>query len=181
MKALKSSRRELLKAAAWHEAGHAVMRWLLLSRGTRTAIDFGRPGAGYSEGTHRSISVGDHLLITLAGPVAEGIGLGPLFAKLDLKGSLCRDLEKARRTIRENGFGDVEVCLQKYVDDAERLLWPHYNAIEQIALMLLKRGIISGRRVRSVMSGRYRSLGKAGGQSQKVRTRWYSAVKSTNH
>src|ERR1051325_86563 len=66
-----------LEAAACHEAGHAVMRWLVGLPATKLTIT--EDGAGFCEGTGKRVSVKSLLVVTLAGLAAEiGYGVCPL-------------------------------------------------------------------------------------------------------
>lgn len=61
-----------LEPAAWHEAGHTVMRWLRLpdTLGT-TCMHPDGPGCSDTSTPGESIWAEDALLIRMAGPLAE--------------------------------------------------------------------------------------------------------------
>ena len=55
--------------AAWHEAGHVAMRWLL--GWPLTAVRIDDNGEGFTEGAGGWVSPGENVLVTLAGYAAE--------------------------------------------------------------------------------------------------------------
>src|SRR5262249_5392394 len=66
-----------LEQVARHEAGHAVMRWLV--GWPATSLTARPDGSGLTVGTGRHVQVWDALRVTLAGPAAEaGYGVVPL-------------------------------------------------------------------------------------------------------
>jgi hypothetical protein len=87
---------DLLDATARHEAGHAVMRWILGLPATAISIEMDQPGNGFCAGTGKRIMLSpkDQALFALAGPVAEANGM-----RLSVTGCSGEDWDIARRLI----------------------------------------------------------------------------------
>ena len=91
VESLTESISDRLEAAACHEAGHAVMQWLVGWPATKLTIS--EDGSGFCAGTGKRVFVLDFLPVTLAGPAVEaGYGVVPL----DWEKSRAADLDEAR-------------------------------------------------------------------------------------
>jgi hypothetical protein len=86
VESLSDSISDRLEDAARHEAGHAVMRWLVGLPATKLTIS--QDGAGFCEGSGKRVFVYDFLRVTLAGLAAE-IGYWRVPARLG-ENSFCR-------------------------------------------------------------------------------------------
>lgn len=124
---------------AAHEAGHALMRWLLRGQATDTWID-AEGGMSEGDGSIRP-NITEFILITMAGCSAEG-GFGCFgppdwdgtkpFEDIDVLRGYYHGLWKAKYKT-ENDFLDT------MFDLAGNLLFPHSDLIEDIAGALLEK------------------------------------------
>ena len=84
--------------AAWHEAGHAVMRWLRLGEAGPICIHPDGTGLSAAVRYGMRLETEDHLLILVAGLVAEA-ALAPMVIMqcgLNVEQSSGEDLDRAR-------------------------------------------------------------------------------------
>jgi hypothetical protein len=134
-----------LTHVAWHEAGHAVMRWRL---GTPPgAICLHPDGSGFSAvGTPgQLLRRQDLVLITLAGIAAE-VG-----RSLILEASQAEDLDDARQLLTPDFRAawffprtlTQEEALRSYYDQACTLIWEDFDTVEAVAAALLNEGSLS--------------------------------------
>jgi len=118
------------EAAAWHEAGHAVMRWRLALPLTKLIVN--ADGSGFCWGTGRPlITLRDSLRLRLAGPAGE---IGMMSALLSWEESRGADLDAARVILaRWTPPAEIEDGLKREFDAVCDDLWPHFDLVELIA------------------------------------------------
>jgi hypothetical protein len=137
--------RDDLTNVAWHEAGHAVMRWRL---GTLPgAICLHPDGSGFSAVATPGQYLRRHdlVLITLAGIAAE-VG-----RSLILEHSKAEDLDDARQLLTSDFLAawcfprtlTQEEALHASYDQACTLIWEDFDTIEAVAAALLDAGSLS--------------------------------------
>jgi hypothetical protein len=145
---LASPLRDDLTHVAWHEAGHAVMRWRL---GTPPgAICLHPDGSGFSAPATpwQVIETHDLLLITLAGIASE---VGGRLGQLNLETSKADDLDAARALLtpayRAARFAPRRLtqqqALRQYYDEACTLWWQDFDLVEAVAEALLDARVLS--------------------------------------
>lgn len=129
--------------AAYHEAGHAVMRWL---RGwPLTALTAREDGSGLCAGTGRRVRAFEHIEVLLAGPAAE---VGIFWERLDWERSRFNDFDDAREVMRALGcYADVEAALRDEFKKVAVRLADYSDLIETIADRLYVTGSLSARAV----------------------------------
>lgn len=164
---------QLLTDTAYHEAGHAVMRWLL---GWPCTELMASEGDGYCAGTGRKIRVNDRLLITLAGFAAEA---GCMADAVNLSASQTDDFNEARQLLQrcewlrlrpdvdDEGkptvhIESVEAALRRHFAQACDVLFPHALFIEEIALRLARERKLSARVVAGMCRSYRRRLSEGG-------------------
>ena len=120
-----------LEIAAYHEAGHAVMRWLLHL--PATDIEAYPTGGGYCWGTGKFGSPVDNLAVTLAGYAAEG-GYGLVPVNFDEFSDGENDITHARM-ILGSGFFKVlpeqmeYALMRRFKQVGARLLTRHHIVV----------------------------------------------------
>lgn len=150
-----------IETVAWHEAGHAVMRWL--SGWPATALIANEDGSGFCAGTGRRVGVSDHLRVMLAGPAAEtGCGIN----RLDWTGTHFQDFDEARHLLARCVWlvppaMDVEEALRVHFDAVCRQLWDFWDLLEVIAERLSWDGRLSARSVAAVCREHGRRIEKS--------------------
>lgn len=167
---------EQIVFAAYHEAGHAVMKY---NAGvTLAAVSITNDGEGLCEGSGEAMRAEDALRINLAGMVAE--------TRLHGKLTVDQVLERAARwstedllmdqdeeidiygytsdetafllTLRQPGFRESwfwsmeePAAIRRCWDDTGRLVDGYWPAIEAIAQALISEQTISGERIRALI------------------------------
>lgn len=130
-----------LDIIAQHEAGHAVMRWLLGLPATK--LTSSRDG-GYCAGTGRPIPAHQELLLCVAGIAVEsGLGLG----LVDLHGSQMDDLDAARVLVSRWTPAEVDTEVQQWIGLASEMLRYNADLIEDIGIRLAESGELSARTI----------------------------------
>jgi Peptidase M50B-like len=146
--------RDDLTHVAWHEAGHAVMRWRLGT--TPGAICLHPDGSGFSAvGTSgQLLRRHDLVLITLAGIAAE-VGRA-----LILAASQAEDLDAARQLLTPDFCAGrffprtltQEEALRSYYDQACTLIWEDFDIVEAVADALLNEGSLSSEDLQAMLT-----------------------------
>ena len=133
-----------LRTIAFHEAGHAVMRWLRGLPATELTADC---DGGFCAGTGTTVRADDELFVALAGFAAEGI-----FGSGDVDWEACRgdDFDYAREILAARPFmrpNGMENALNNYFNYGCDLLRGHLDLIDTIASRLEHAGRLSARQV----------------------------------
>jgi len=127
----------LLRAAAYHEAGHAVVAHTL-GYGT-PYVEIAADGSGYRAGSGApgGRDVVEHMvLITMAGPIAEARALR--ISRLVAWGwSASGDLPEAEGLI--TGLGGLDPWWNIYESQTAALVREHWPAVDRVARALLAR------------------------------------------
>lgn len=151
--------------AATHEAGHAVMRWLLGL--PATGLTAGE-GVGFCAGTGDTIRADDAMKLSLAGYASQW---GCVAGKIDLKNEVAfsddpaNDFNEALRLLREHPrlkriarvesgrpvYVDDLESLQSHFDEVREMLFPFAEAIDNIAVPLGQEGTLSAKRVAAIL------------------------------
>jgi hypothetical protein len=152
--------------APYHEAGHAVMRWLEGLRATETVAD--HLGGGFCAGTGKMINAQSALYVTLAGFAAEAAY--EILGAVDLSSSKCVDFDDARQILDQNGWlrivatedhqivvQGVDEALRRYFTHTCEVLYPHASLVDRIADRLELEGRLSARAIAAV----FREYGKS--------------------
>jgi hypothetical protein len=171
---LTDEERNLLRVAAKHEAGHAVMRWILelpLTELTATV------GTGMCAGTKAKVQVKDYLLVTLAGLAAES-NYG--FYQPDFSSRDGGDLDRARLMLVQipwlriwpdrslnavthmavpEHYQSTDDAFQRYFMEACDNLAPHEDLVNEIATRLAVERKLTARTV-AAMCRRYATRNK---------------------
>jgi hypothetical protein len=110
---------------AFHQGGHAVIRFVLLNEATGICVY--ADGGGFAYGTEREINARDDIDITLAGPIAEArVRKINLIAVLLSSGN--EDWEHAQHCEERCGYNlDVAAGVVR------ALVRKHWQAIERVA------------------------------------------------
>ena len=144
-----------LTHVAWHEAGHAVMRWRLGE--PPGAICLHPDGSGFSApatpGQLRPTH--DLLLITLAGIAAE-VGGRPI---LNLETSKADDLDEALEMLTPDYIAwrfaphtrTQQEALREYYEQARTLIWKDFDYVEAVAEALLAASSLSADDLREML------------------------------
>ena len=157
--------RDDLTNVAWHEAGHAVMRW---RRGTLPgAICLHPDGSGFSAAATPGQCLRRHdlVLITLAGIAAE-VG-----RSLILEHSKAEDLDDARQLLTPDFLAawfvsrtlTQEEALRAFYDQACTLIWEDFDTVEAVAAALLDAGSLSAADLQAMLTTRANDAEEAGG------------------
>jgi hypothetical protein len=138
---------DLLENAACHEAGHAVMRWLVGLPATKLTIS--EDGSGFCEGTGKRVLVDDLLRVTLAGLAAE-IGYGVI--PLDWERTRTADLYEALGLLARAPWltppsVDPNIALRDHFRAVCEELFPHAELVDDIARQLMEKREVSARAV----------------------------------
>ncbi len=140
---------DITDATAYHEAVHAVMRWIVGLPATE--VTAGRDG-GHCGGTGRSVSAEGKLWVALAGFAVEaGYGVAPP----DLPKCAGSDFDRARdilaghEWLRASGKRvlGVEAALQRAFSQAGELLLARVDLVENVAQRLMYERRLSARQV----------------------------------
>lgn len=148
---------------AHHEAGHAVIRAVLLGDYLPVEI-FDQPvdGAdGIAHGTGRAIrnrhEVYQRVLVTMAGPIAEAKYLADAGIDLDdeawlqvMCGAEGDDYE-AEALIAK--MGPLDPWWEIYQDETSELVATHWPAVERVAGALVECGRLDGEALRAAIGG----------------------------
>ena len=174
MAGLTDEERNLLRIAATHEAGHAVMRWIMELPLTELTANV---GTGMCAGTKAKVQVKNYLLVTLAGLAAES-KYG--FYQPDFSSRDGGDLDRTRLMLVQipwlriwpdlplNAVTDIAVpehyqstndAFQRYFKEARDNLAPHEDLVDEIATRLAAERKLSARTV-AAMCRRYASRNK---------------------
>jgi hypothetical protein len=147
---------ENLDHVAAHEAGHAVMHWLLLPETLGlTCIHPDGSGTCMSSRPEDLVWIEDKLLIVMAGPVAEaGMLKVPHF---DFERARCHDFEEARHLLTptilqqwlRGRFTQME-AMQYYYETAHKRLWPYVEALDFLAWRLTLQYVLTADEVREI-------------------------------
>jgi hypothetical protein len=141
----------LLDATAVHEVGHAVMRWIVGWPATEVFADYGH---GFCKGTGNRVLASDLLMVTLAGYAAE-----LPFGTIDWETSRTDDFELAKQILLEdpylrlvpNGRDIVDATIVESLDwhfkYVRELLWPHFDFIDSLSVILATVRRLSPRQV----------------------------------
>jgi hypothetical protein len=136
--------------AAFHEAGHAVMR--IVRHGAATAIDVRDDGSGYSHGTGASIRVTDKIEIALAGPLAEARTRKISAAAIFMTGGR-QDLEHASELAACWAItigSDQGAVMREAEATARRFLRYYWKAVERLAGAVLESGSLTNLEVDAI-------------------------------
>jgi len=147
-----------LSPVAWHEAGHAVMRW---HQGHPPgALCIHPDGGGYSApGLPGRVIDRDALLrITMAGMAGEMGGL----PGLDLAASTSADLEDARALLTPEYLAHLRrrggprqrtppEILQDFYEQARTLILQHFERVEAVAEALLEARTLSAHELQALL------------------------------
>ena len=136
--------------AAFHEAGHAVMR--IVRHGAATAIDVSDDGSGNSHGTGASIRVTDKIEIALAGPLAEARTRKISAAAIFMTGGR-QDLEDASELAAcwaVTVGSDQGAVLREAEATARRFLRYYWTAVERLAGAVLESGSLTNSEVEAI-------------------------------
>jgi hypothetical protein len=142
----------LRRWAAFHEAGHAVMR--IVRHGAATAIDISDDGSGCSSGTGTSIHVTDKIEIVLAGPLAEARARKISAAAIFMTGGR-QDLEHASELAARWAItvgSDQGAVLREAEATARRFLRYYWSAVERLAGAVLESGRLTNLEVAALAS-----------------------------
>jgi hypothetical protein len=142
----------LRRWAAFHEAGHAVMR--IVRQGAATAIDVSDDGSGYSRGTGTSIHVTDKIEIALAGPLAEARSRKISAAAIFMTGGR-QDMEHASELAARWAItvgSDQGAVLREAEATARRFLRYYWSAVERLAGAVLESGSLTNLEVAAIAS-----------------------------
>jgi len=140
------------RAAAFHEAGHAVVRIVRL--GTATGIDIHDDGSGYSHGSGDTCRATDDIEITLAGPLAEARARKVSLLAVTLTGgSDDWDVAEAdAKRLADAGWPkDYGSILSEAEKNARRWLRMYWDSVERVAAAVLasSSGSLTGAEVSS--------------------------------
>ena len=164
------------RVVAYHEAGHAVMSYLLgegISRVSMQSTTSGVGGAVFGEDDSRMMKTKTYMekraMICYAGRIAESEKFG------DVTTGAANDIQKSTEILQayvcDYGFSDVIGCVsldaqrdRKMVDEevsrlsgvlygrAEQALRGSFNLVERLAVALLERETLSGDEVKEVLA-----------------------------
>lgn len=156
----KNQKKLPIETVAFHEAGHAVMRWLCgLPAGRTAASQVG----GICEGSGKEIDAESFILVSLAGYAVEcnfGIeGRPDLESQTDDFNSARAALYKAiHLRMRPNDKADsgIEVvsvgeAMIHYYDKACKMLWDNFEVVDNVATALIKERVLTSRQVSTVL------------------------------
>jgi hypothetical protein len=138
--------------AAFHEAGHAVMR--IVRQGEPTGIYIGDDGSGYSHGgTGIMQRIDDNIEIALAGPLAEARARKISAVAVFLSAGSKQDMEKAAKlaNLLATSIGsDQRDILREAEAKTRRLLRYYWSAVERLAQAVLESGNLTNSEVGAI-------------------------------
>jgi hypothetical protein len=147
--------REDLDPVAWHEAGHTLMRWLLLPE-TLGDTCMHPDGSGYSATSRPGdvIRTEDQILLTLAGPVAE---VGMLGGPLDLEHTHSEEVTTVFALLTPaylrgwlGGHYTQREAFDYYWQRTFQELWRAFDALEALAEQLTRSSILTAAEIRAI-------------------------------
>ena len=150
---------QLLAATARHEAGHAVMRYLVGLPCTEISIDVNAPGNGFCAGTGRLVAPWDLLLVDLAGPVAEVYPYSVI-----PEGSVDEDFRHACEIV-DGAFAGDRTVLAFACAEAKELIGRHFGVVATLGELLLDLQVVAAEEVAALCRDRIRrrrSVGRRG-------------------
>lgn len=158
-----------VKVTAHHEAGHAWAAWV---RGVPIDHVTVLPTAthlGHCQPTRAVDDFGDASIVTASGPIAQAIRSArhDPFGDCDFIDHLAGAVLFGGRSDYEQTFGLLDV--PEFVDLTRADLEANWDAIEQLAGLLLQHGTLSGSAVSTAMERRHRQqrgLTDAGAENQ---------------
>jgi hypothetical protein len=142
----------LRRWAAFHEAGHAVMR--IVRHGAATAIDVSDDGSGYSHGTGTEIRITNKIEIALAGPLAEARARKISAAAIFMTGGR-QDIEYASQLAARWAISigsNQGAVLRESEATARRFLRYYWSAVERLAGAVLESGSLTNVEVAEIAS-----------------------------
>ena len=137
--------------AAFHEAGHAVMR--IVREGEPTGIYIGDDGSGYSHGTGIMQRIDDNIEVALAGPLAEARARKISAVAVFMSAGSKQDMEKAVKLANLLAISigsDQRDILREAEANARRFLRYYWSAVERLAQAVLESGNLTNSEVGAI-------------------------------